>query len=81
MGIQLGVITVPLKGFPKPVRLNLWDFGGQDIYHGSHALFLHGQAIFLLLSPFVSPSIPTAQKITKHRNENDRAHDHVFPVT
>jgi internalin A len=32
-----------------PVRLNLWDFGGQEIYHGSHALFLHGQAIFLIL--------------------------------
>jgi internalin A len=31
------------------VRLNLWDFGGQDIYHGSHALFLHGQVVFLLL--------------------------------
>jgi len=31
------------------VRLNLWDFGGQEIYHGSHALFLHSQAIFLLL--------------------------------
>jgi internalin A len=31
------------------VRLNLWDFGGQEIYHGSHTLFLHGQAIFLLL--------------------------------
>jgi internalin A len=42
-------MTVELNGFPEPVRLNLWDFGGQDIYHGSHALFLHGQAIFLLL--------------------------------
>jgi internalin A len=31
------------------VRLNLWDFGGQDIYHGSHALFLQGQSIFLVL--------------------------------
>jgi internalin A len=40
---------VELDGFPEPVRLNLWDFGGQDIYHGSHTLFLHGQAIFLLL--------------------------------
>jgi internalin A len=48
-GIQLGQTTVELDGFPEPVRLNLWDFGGQDIYHGSHALFLHGQAIFLLL--------------------------------
>lgn len=33
----------------KKVRVNFWDFGGQDIYHGSHALFLHGQAIFVLL--------------------------------
>ena len=31
------------------MRLNLWDFGGQDIYHGSHALFLQGQIVFLIL--------------------------------
>jgi internalin A len=48
-GVQLGKTTVRLDDFPSPVRLNLWDFGGQDIYHGSHALFLQGQAIFLLL--------------------------------
>src|SRR5271165_219477 len=48
-GVQLGKMTVTLENFPEPARLNLWDFGGQDIYHGSHALFLHGQAIFLIL--------------------------------
>jgi internalin A len=48
-GIQLGQTTVELENFPDPVRLNLWDFGGQEIYHGSHALFLHGQAVFLIL--------------------------------
>jgi internalin A len=48
-GIQLGEMTFGLDGFPEPVQLNLWDFGGQDIYHGSHSLFVHGQAIFLLL--------------------------------
>ena len=48
-GVQLGETTVDLEGFTEPVRLNLWDFGGQDIYHGSHALFLHGHAIFLIL--------------------------------
>jgi internalin A len=41
--------NVNLKSFKGSVRLNLWDFGGQEIYHGSHTLFLHGQAIFLLL--------------------------------
>ena len=29
--------------------MNLWDFGGQDVYHGSHALFLDGHAVFLVL--------------------------------
>jgi internalin A len=48
-GVQLGEMTVRLDGIQEPVRLNLWDFGGQDIYHGSHALFLHGHAIFLIL--------------------------------
>ncbi len=48
-GIQLSDMTLSLEGFSEPVRLNLWDFGGQEIYHGSHSLFLHGQAIFLIL--------------------------------
>jgi internalin A len=48
-GIQLSDKTISLEGFDGPVRLNLWDFGGQEIYHGSHALFLQGQAIFLML--------------------------------
>src|SRR5271166_963501 len=48
-GVQLGQTAMELDDFTEPVRLNLWDFGGQDIYHGSHALFLHRQAIFLLL--------------------------------
>ena len=29
-------------------RLQIWDFGGQDIYHGTHALFMRASAIFLL---------------------------------
>jgi internalin A len=50
-GIELNFVTtnVNLEHFKGSVRLNLWDFGGQEIYHGSHTLFLHGQAIFLLL--------------------------------
>jgi internalin A len=29
--------------------LNLWDFGGQEIYHGAHSLFVQGRAVFLVL--------------------------------
>ena len=48
-GIELSAMTVALEEFDDPVRLNLWDFGGQEIYHSSHALFLQGQGIFLIL--------------------------------
>jgi internalin A len=30
-------------------KVNWWDFGGQDIYHGTHALFLRSRAVFLIL--------------------------------
>ena len=33
----------------ESARLQIWDFGGQDIYHGAHALFMRAQAIFMLV--------------------------------
>ncbi|MEL6316714.1 MAG: COR domain-containing protein, partial [Pseudomonadota bacterium] len=34
----------PAAGAETPLRI--WDFGGQDIYLGTHALFLRSQAVF-----------------------------------
>ncbi|WP_299462720.1 leucine-rich repeat domain-containing protein [uncultured Microscilla sp.] len=31
------------------VQLNIWDFGGQDIYHSTHLLFMQTQAVFVLV--------------------------------
>jgi internalin A len=45
-GIELGHTEVMIDG--RSVRLNLWDFGGQDIYHGSHALFVGGRGMFVI---------------------------------
>jgi internalin A len=28
--------------------LNVWDFGGQDIYHGAHTLFMKTSAVFMI---------------------------------
>jgi internalin A len=33
----------------KTFQVSWWDFGGQDIYHGTHALFLRSRAVFLIL--------------------------------
>ncbi len=44
-GVQ--VTSAPLAGDgARPITLRIWDFGGQDIYHGTHALFLKSRAIF-----------------------------------
>ena len=43
------VTTAPLDESADNLRLNIWDFGGQDLYHGTHALFLRTRAVFLLV--------------------------------
>jgi internalin A len=31
------------------VRLNIWDFGGQEIFHGTHQLFMSKRAVYVLV--------------------------------
>jgi len=33
----------------KPFRINLWDFGGQAIYHHTHQFFLTERSLYILL--------------------------------
>ena len=46
-GVKIG--AAPLTAPHEPATLRIWDFGGQDIYHGTHALFLKSRAIFMLV--------------------------------
>lgn len=41
------VTSIPVTSNPD-ARLHLWDFGGQDIYHATHSLFLRSRALFLI---------------------------------
>ncbi|MCW2307619.1 leucine-rich repeat domain-containing protein, partial [Rhodobium gokarnense] len=47
------ILSAPLPHTGKenqPARkMQIWDFGGQDIYHGTHALFMKSRAIFPLV--------------------------------
>ena len=45
--IQLRRWSLPASD--PPLQVNIWDFGGQDIYLGTHALFLRSHALFLLV--------------------------------
>ena len=46
-GVKIG--ATPLTVPEHPATLRICDFGGQDIYHGTHALFLKSRAIFMLV--------------------------------
>ncbi|MBO0614477.1 leucine-rich repeat domain-containing protein [Thiothrix fructosivorans] len=48
-GIIIKEIQQALDSEEKPVTLQLWDFGGQEIYHATHRLFLSDDCLYLLL--------------------------------
>ena len=48
-GIQVSSFQLTPHVLDAPVTLKIWDFGGQEIYHGTHALFLKSRAVFVLV--------------------------------
>jgi internalin A len=55
---------LPAGGTDRDLQLNWWDFGGQDIYHGTHALFLRSRAVFLILW---TPALENREESTDER--------------
>ncbi len=47
-GIDVIRWDFPLEGKP-PFRLNIWDFGGQEIYHATHQFFLTKRSLYVLV--------------------------------
>ena len=45
----LNIETWPIKVNTKKIRLNVWDFGGQEIYHATHQFFLTKRSLYLLV--------------------------------
>jgi len=43
------IIPNDVLNLPKDFRVNVWDFGGQDIYHSTHHLFLTTSSLYLLV--------------------------------
>ena len=48
-GITLKNVSLKLEDRSESVTLQLWDFGGQEIYHSTHRLFLSDDCLYLLL--------------------------------
>ncbi|MCC3504776.1 MULTISPECIES: COR domain-containing protein [unclassified Microcoleus] len=46
----LNITNLQITVNTKPVKLNVWDFGGQEIYHATHQFFLTKRSLYLLVS-------------------------------
>ncbi len=49
MGIDIATYKFT-DGGGKQMQLNVWDFGGQEIYHQTHQFFLTHKSLYILLS-------------------------------
>ncbi|MFN0201041.1 MAG: leucine-rich repeat domain-containing protein [Bacteroidia bacterium] len=47
--IELRSKQLPCSFLSAGLVLNIWDFGGQDIYHATHRLFMQTRALFVLV--------------------------------
>lgn len=45
----INMTTWALESIPDPLRLNIWDFGGQEIMHATHQFFLTERSLYLLV--------------------------------
>ncbi|MDQ6615480.1 MAG: ADP-ribosylation factor-like protein [Actinomycetota bacterium] len=48
-GIRLSSLTLHDKGRDVDVKLNIWDFGGQEIYRVTHQFYLSQDSVFLVV--------------------------------
>lgn len=69
-GIATTRAPLPGSGDGAATPLQIWDFGGQDLYHGTHALFTRANALFLLLwSPALENTAEEAVDGITFRNQ------------
>jgi small GTP-binding protein len=46
---EMKVVQSEVIGEGEPVKLNIWDFGGQEIQHSTHQFFLTTRSLYLLV--------------------------------
>ncbi len=55
----------------RDISYNIWDFGGQEVYHGTHRLFISSEALQVIVF-----DAETEENARNDRDECDRARPH-----
>jgi internalin A len=61
-GIQLYDQNLTTDFSLCPLRVQAWDFGGQEIYHATHRLFMQSRALYLALWDWTTEHKPFAEE-------------------
>ncbi|HET6979017.1 MAG TPA: COR domain-containing protein [Pyrinomonadaceae bacterium] len=46
---EMQILQSEIKGRDETIKLNIWDFGGQEIQHSTHQFFLTTRSLYLLV--------------------------------
>lgn len=50
VGVSISTHVFPQRGDNKPeFKMNVWDFGGQNIYHSIHQLFMGNRSLYVII--------------------------------
>ena len=59
----------------KKAKIRIWDFGGQDIYHSTHRIFMQSRALFVLVWDYKTEN----KQFTVSEIKDDEKHEN-FPL-
>ena len=71
-GIQLYSKEIFLDDIQKTLKINTWDFGGQEVYHATHRLFMQSRALHLVIWDFSTEHKKFAQEYIDGKLEQFR---------
>jgi GTPase SAR1 family protein len=69
-GIEIGTFSF------GAIQFNYWDFGGQEVYHGTHRLFMAAEAIQLILFDPETEQLARDQKRAQDRASQEQILNH-----
>ena len=49
-GVDISPWLFPLEDVSRNFQVNIWDFGGQEIYHATHQFFLTKRSLYVLVA-------------------------------
>ncbi len=76
-GIDTDVVQVDVIGNSKSsIEFNVWDFGGQEVYHGTHRIFMESEALQVIVFDPETEELARKGTLIKDRDSENEILNH-----